>query len=167
MTFDGPGPFDGDPVFNYLDQVVSQPPSALRDALAGAFREVMLGGAVRHLPPELASMLGMDPARLPAAHVDVDEGTWAWACAEMVALALGEEPETPMPEPFRSAASSVPRPWELVGDALAALEVVSDPARSELAGLLQHEGGAGSRRRILALRRTLERRRGDTPSPST
>lgn len=155
MAFDGPGPFDGDPVYNFIDGVSNQPPDAIQGAMAAAFRTVIAGGAAAQLPPELVSMLGIDPSSLPGRYADVDEGVWAWACAEMLALALGHEPETPIPAAFHAAALSLPRPRSLVGDALKALEIVADPKRSELAALFEEAKTASVQQRIGSLAKDL------------
>ena len=68
MAFDGPSPFDGDPVFNYLDRVSNQPPATVQAELASAFQDVIQGGAVRHMPAEFASMLGLDLLPMPSRH---------------------------------------------------------------------------------------------------
>ena len=63
----------------------------------------------------------------------------------MVALALGHDPETPVPEPFHSAAQSLPDPRRLIAEALEALDIVGDPKRSELA---RSRTRTGFRRRL-------------------
>lgn len=136
MAFDGPGPFDGDPVFNYLHSVSNQPPAAVQAALASAFQEVLQGGAARHMPAEFATMLGIDLPSETQVYIEVDEGVWAWACAEMVAVALGHEPDSPVPEPFFGAAKSLPHPRHLAADAVEVLDIIVDTKRSELASLL-------------------------------
>jgi len=156
MAFDGPSPFDGDPVFNYLERVSGQPPEALQRNLGAAFQAVIEGGAANQLPPEMASMLGMDPSSLPAVYIDVDEGVWAWACAEMVALALGHALETPMPEPFITAARTLPEPTKLIADAIDAIDRLGDPKTSEIADLLSGARADDFRGRIAGLRRHLE-----------
>lgn len=156
MAFDGPGPFDGDPVSNYLDRVSNRPPAVVQDELAAAFREVLEGGASRRMPDDLANMLGIDPSSIPSMYLDVDEAVWAWACAEMVAVALGHEPETPIPGPFYAAAQSLPDPRMLVADALKAIDIIGDTARSELAGLLEEAQAEESSKRIASLRTTLQ-----------
>ncbi len=132
-AFDGPGPFDGDAVSNYMDEALV-PPAAFREVIARAFLEVISGGAARHVPAELLAMAGIGTAPF---YVDVDEAVWAWACAEIVATALGHEPESPIPEAILHRAETTPDPASLIPDALRALEIVADPKRSELAGLLE------------------------------
>lgn len=155
MAFDGPGPFDGDSVYNYLDRVSNQPPTTVQAELAAAFQEVIQGGAARHMPAEFASMLGLDSSAVPTVYVDVDEGVWAWACAEMLAAAMGLPPQTPIPEPFHSVAQSVPEPRMLVADALKALDIVGDSKRSELAALLEEAEAEEPRKRMGDLHSTL------------
>lgn len=158
MAFDGPSPFDGDPVYNYIDSISNQAPARVQAVLAAAFQEVIQGGAARQLPPELVSMLGLDPSLVPTAYCDVDEGVWAWACAEMLALALGTQPESTIPEPFYGAALSLPKPRKLVASALQALDVIGDTKRSELASLLVGSVAERScRERLDRLRKDLER----------
>jgi hypothetical protein len=151
-AFDGPGPFDGDAVYNYLDQA-ELPPLAFRKAVASAFGEIIAGGAARHMPAEVLAMVGLDR---PVAYVDVDEATWAWACAELVAVANGHHPETPIPDAFARAAQTMPDPVGLVAAALKALQIVSDPQRSELAGLLKEADDQSSLQRIDRLRLLLQ-----------
>ncbi len=138
-AFDGPGPFAGDAVYHYVDQA-ELPPPAFREAVGDAFGEVIRGGAARHVPAELLAMVGLDR---PPTYLDVDEAVWAWACAELVALAIGHQPETPIPDAFARAARTMPEPAGLISDALEALQIVVDPKRSELAGLLKEGSGAG------------------------
>ena len=109
-AFDGPGPFDGDAVYNYMGQVELSP-LAFREVIASALSEVVEGGAARHMPSEFLVMAGLER---PVVYVDVDEAVWAWACAEIVAMAIGHQPETPVPEAFARAARSLPEPAELV-----------------------------------------------------
>ena len=151
-AFDGPGPFDGDAVSNYLNRA-KLPPLAFRKAVADAFSEVIEGGAARHMPAEFLAMMGRDA---PIVYIDVDEGTWAWACAELVALANGHQPETPIPDAFAQAGQSLPDPVGLVPVALKALLIVSDPKRSELAGLLREADDQSSFQRIDRLQRLLQ-----------
>jgi hypothetical protein len=151
-AFHGPGPFDGDAVYNYLDQA-ALPPLAFREAVANAFSEVIEGGAARHMPTEFLALLGLDG---PATYVDVDEATWAWACAELVVLANGHQPETSIPEIFAQAAQTLPDPVGLVPSALKALQIVMDPTRSELAGLLKDADAQSSFQRIDRLRLLLQ-----------
>jgi hypothetical protein len=147
-AFRGPGPFDGDAVYNYLDQA-KLPPLAFREAVVDALGEVIEGGAARRMPAEFLAMAGLDA---PILYVDVDEATWAWACAELVALANGHQPETPIPDAFAHAARTMPDPVGLVPVALKALQIVADPQRSELAGLLQEADDQSSFQRIDRLR---------------
>lgn len=121
MAFDGPTPFDGDPVYNYIDEIKGQPPKKIGEAVSRAFEAV---------GQECESMR----------YVDVDTGVWAWAAAEMLALALGRPSDPPPPSPFGSA-WSIPNPSLLVPAALEALGVVADPKRSEIAGLWNEQGG--------------------------
>jgi|SRR6185369_1098590 len=151
-AFDGPGPFDGDAVSNYLDRT-KLPPLAFREAVAHAFDEVIEGGAARRMPAEFLALVGR---KAPIVYIDVDEGTWAWACAELVALANGHQPETPIPQAFARAARSMPDPVGLVALALKALQIVSDPKRSELAGLLKEADDQSSFQRIDRLRLLLQ-----------
>lgn len=157
MAFDGPGPFHGDPVFNHLDSVQNQTPAVLQQVLANAFSEVIKGGASRKMPAEFFTMLGFDPLSAPAMFVDIDEGVWAWACAEILAAALGHDPETPIPEPFGSVALSIPQPRRLVADAIKALDLIVDTAHSELGGFVAEGCLAESRDRIARLRDVLGR----------
>lgn len=150
-AFDGPGPFDGDAVHNYVDEV-RQPPAAFREAVASAFDEVAQGGAARHMPAEFLALAGLER---PPVYVDVDEGVWAWTCADLVALALGHEPETAIPDVFARAARTLPEPEGLVRDAVAALAIVSDRKRSELAGLLDDAGEQRALERMERLRQLL------------
>ena len=151
-AFDGPGPFDGDAVYNYLD-LAELSPLAFREAVADAFAEVIEGGAARRMPAEFLAMAGLNG---PIVYIDVDEGTWAWACAELVAVANGHQPETPIPHAFARAAQSMPDPVGLVAVALKALQIVSDPKRSELAGLLKDADDQSSFQRIDRLRLLLQ-----------
>lgn len=121
MAFDGPTPFDGDPVYNYVDEIKGQSPKKIREAVSRAFEAV---------GQEWESMR----------YVDVDTGVWAWAAAEMLALALGRPSAPPPPGPFGSS-WSIPDPSLLVPAALDALRVVADPKRSEIAGLWNEQGG--------------------------
>lgn len=150
-AFDGPGPFDGDAVFHYLDRA-SLAPAAFRDVVAGAFAEVIAGGAARRMPKEFLALAGLTELGV---YADVDEAVWAWACAEMVALALGRELESPMPEVFAQAARKLPAPAGLLPDALRALDIASDRKRSELAGLLAETGDDAALQRLLRLRALL------------
>ena len=147
-AFHGPGPFDGDAVYNYLDQA-ALPPLAFREAVANAFNVVIEGGAARRMPAEFLALAGLVG---PVTYVDVDEATWAWACAELVVLANGHQPETPIPEVFAQAAQAMPDPIGLVPSALKALQIVADPKRSELAGLLKEADAQSSFQRIDRLR---------------
>ncbi len=112
MAFVGPDPFSGDPVFNYLDAIEGRSPREIREAMESGFAEAESLGAF-----------------------DVDACVWAWACAEMLALALGRPSSTPPPSPFNSA-KSIPDPASLVPKALATLKIIADPKTSELAGLM-------------------------------
>ena len=58
MAFDGPTPFDGDPVYMYLDEVEWDQPDDVVRAIREAFEQT------REEP-----------------YVEVDEGVWAWAAA--------------------------------------------------------------------------------------
>lgn len=156
-AFDGPGPFDGDAVYHYVDEA-SVAPAAFREVIAGAFQEVISGGAARRVPPELLALAGLEAPPFYV-DVDVDEGVWAWACAELVAAALGLEPESPIPEEFLQRARTLRAPVGLVPDALRALEIVSDPKRSELAGLLEESNDSGAFQRMERLRSRLAERR--------
>ncbi len=157
MAFDGPGPFDRDPVFAYLDQLEGQPPSSLQSAFEAAFDEVLNGGAARHAPVELLSMLGFDKTSIAQGYADVDESVWAWACAEIVVLALDETWGHSIPEPFRKMANGLPHPRRLVSKAVSALEVVGDSMRSELGSLLRESEHVLSLQRISDLRTKLGR----------
>ena len=119
MAFDGPSPFDGDPAFDYLHTVEGASPEDVRSVLFDAFEFV--------LDPE-------------ADYIDVDETVWAWAAAELVALALGRPSDPPPPEPFAGAVKGLPDPAGLVPRALDALEVVADEERSEVAELWAESG---------------------------
>ncbi|HJL00408.1 MAG TPA: DUF4259 domain-containing protein [Polyangiaceae bacterium LLY-WYZ-15_(1-7)] len=114
MAFDGPTPFDGDPVYMYLDEVEWDQPDDVVRAIREAFEQT------REEP-----------------YVEVDEGVWAWAAAEMVAIALGRPPKEAPPEPWGPAAERLgkSRAEQLKTAALAALEVVVDDERSEIAEL--------------------------------
>lgn len=151
-AFDGPGPFDGDAVYNYIDQT-ELAPAEFREAVADAFRAIAEGGAAGQLPPEFLAMAGLSH---PPVYVDVDEAVWAWACAELVALALGHEPETPIPTAFEHAASSLPEVAGLASMASEALQVVSDPQRSELASLLEEAENHAALQRIGRLQALLQ-----------
>jgi hypothetical protein len=131
MAFDGPTPFDGDPAFNYIDEIQGQSPKMIRAAVVRAFEAV---------GQESESMR----------YVDVDTGVWAWAAAEMLALALGRPSEPPPPSPFGSA-WSIRNPSLLVPAALDALRVVVDPKRSEIAGLWNEQGGPTLERHLDSL----------------
>lgn len=150
-AFDGPGPFDGDAVYNYLDQTKLSP-TAFRATVAGAFGAVVDGGAAGQMPPELLAMAGLTH---PPVYVDVDEAVWAWACAELVALAIGHKPETPVPLRFAHAAGSLTEPAELIAKACEALQIISDPKRSELAGLLKEADDQATFERIARLQSIL------------
>lgn len=157
MAFDGPTPFDGDPVYNYVDQVVDQTPDVVQEEFTFAFREVIQGGASGRMPAEFASMLGANPLSVTSTtYVDVDEGVWAWACAEMVAVALGYEPEPTIPEPFHGVILSLPNAKLLAADALEALDIVRDPKRSEVAGLMRDANADEAYERIDNLRDYLQ-----------
>src|SRR6185369_12442181 len=67
-AFDGPGPFDGDAVSNYLDRT-KLPPLAFREAVAHAFDEVIEGGAARRMPAEFLALVGR---KAPIVYIDVD-----------------------------------------------------------------------------------------------
>jgi hypothetical protein len=151
-AFHGPGPFDGDAVYNYLDRA-KLAPLAFREAVADAFGEIIEGGAARRMPAEFLAMAGLDA---PIVYVDVDEATWAWACAELVAVAIGHQPETPIPDAFAQAAQNMPDPVGLVPVALRALQIISEPKRSELAGLLKEADDQSALQRIDRLRRLLQ-----------
>ncbi|MCW8138337.1 MAG: DUF4259 domain-containing protein [Planctomycetota bacterium] len=112
MAFDGPSPFDGDSAFMFAHEVDGMPPAEVHRALLRAF----------------STVLDLD-------YVEVDEGVWAWCAAEMVATAIGRPAEATMPEPFATAAKSLPRASDLVPRALEALALITDEVRSEVAGL--------------------------------
>lgn len=86
MAFYGDNPFQGDPVFNYQDSVDWKSAEAIRKAMLAGF--------------EQAGSLSA---------FDVDACVWAWACAEMLALALGRPSSPPRPMPF-AAATRIPDP---------------------------------------------------------
>jgi hypothetical protein len=114
MAFDGPSPFDGDPAYDYLHVIEGVPPEDVRSVLVDAFEVVL------------------DP---DAEYLEIDETVWAWAAAELVAVALGRPSDPPPPEPFASAARGIPDAAALIERALAALDVVADEERSEIAEL--------------------------------
>lgn len=120
MAFDGPTPFDGDPVYNYLDTIEGMDAAVVCAALEGAFDFV----------------LGED------GYSEIDETVWAWAAAEMVATALGNGATSPAPKPFQLAAESLSRTdgEGLRDKALRVLDVVADPERSEAADLWNESG---------------------------
>ncbi len=133
MAFDGPTPFDGDPAFMFLEEVEGQAPAKVRAALVRAFR-----------------------ATRGSEYVEVDEGVWAWAAAELVAVARGRAPRKAPPEPFLSAARALPDPEGLVRPALAALRVVADVERSETAALWEETGEGTLEEHLAPLRARLE-----------
>ncbi len=112
MAFYGDNPFEGDPVFNRIDDVEWASSDAVRNAIMAGFRE--------------AANLGS---------FDVDACVWGWACAEMLELALGRPATPPPPSPF-AAAATIADPEALVPDALETLSLVRDPSTSELASLM-------------------------------
>ncbi len=133
MAFDGPGAFDGDPAFMYLHEVEAKSPSEVRAAMTRAF-----------------------VAMRPGEYAEVDETVWAWAAAEMVAMALGRPSSPPPPEPFASAGASIPDPEGLVGLALAALDVVVNDQESEIADLWNEGGPPNLDDHLLPLRARLK-----------
>src|SRR5690606_20701006 len=150
-ALDGPGPFDGDAVHNYADEA-TLPPAAFREAVARAFHHVCEGGAARRVPAAFMAIVGLDARPF---YVDADEAVWAWACAEIVATAIGHQAETPIPAQFLRAARVLPKPLDLVPDAIRTLEIVSDPKRSELARLLKEANDQATLTRIERLREVL------------
>lgn len=117
MAFDGPTPFDGDPAYMYLEELEGTP-EEIAAAITDAFE--YLGS-------------GED-------YYEIDETVWAWACAELVALACGQPSDPAPPDPFAAAARKLPQPSRLVGPALAALEVVATESISEAAELWNESG---------------------------
>lgn len=78
MAFYGDNPFQGDPAFNYRDSVNWKSAQAIRKAVIGGFDQAGSLGAF-----------------------DVDACVWAWACAEMLALALGRPSSPRAADAFR------------------------------------------------------------------
>ena len=132
MAFDGPGAFDGDPAFMFMDEIEGKSPTQVRSALSRAFG---------HMNPQ--------------GYAEVDEGVWAWAAAEMLAVALGNPSSPPPPEPFASAAATIPDAAALVPSALAALDVVVLDTASEVAELWNEAGGPSLHDHLLPLRSRL------------
>jgi hypothetical protein len=131
MAFDGPSPFQGDPAYLYLDEIVGQSPEVVRATIT---RALELEGTT---------------------YVEVDEGVWAWCAAEMLAIAIGRPPAEDVPEPFANIARMIPDCVALVPAAIAALAVVADPGRSEVAGLWQDRGVGTLADHLAPLRRRL------------
>jgi len=109
MAFDGPSPFDGDPAFDFQQEVLAAPEdieAIVEDALC---------------------------APLETEYAEIDEGVWAWIAAELLAhYAFGgatvELPDALTGLPVESLADLAP----LARESLAA---VADASRSELAQL--------------------------------
>lgn len=120
MAFDGPTPFDGDPVYDYRDTIEGVDATEVCAALESAFDVVLSEDG----------------------YSEIDETVWAWAAAEMVATALGKGAGSPAPEPFQQAAESLStQDGEGLRDkALRVLDVVADPERSEVADLWNESG---------------------------
>ncbi len=162
MAFDGPGPFDGDPVCNYRDLFEQTSPEQVRATLSNAFDAVLQPNShVAQALRTFASMTGApvsdpDEAELPRSETyDVDETVFAWAAAELVALALGRPSKPPPPQPFASAAAHIPEAVALVPKALAALDVVADASRSEVAALWNQNGRRSLADHLAPLRKRL------------
>lgn len=143
MAFDGPTPFDGDPAFMFLDEVEDQSPADVRAALLRAFKAIN----------------GDD-------YVEVDEGVWPWCAAELVAVARGTPPAKLPPEPFLSAARSLRNVEALARPALAALAVVVDTKRSEVAELWEESGDGTLDAHVSGLRARLKSKPKRAPSPT-
>lgn len=142
-AFDGPGPFDGDAAYNYINGLLDVP-AELRIAIVGAFSDVAAGGVAARMPEAYRKMLGPSSA----AYIDVDDGVWAWAAAEMLAIALGFPTETPVPEQVARAARAIKDPEDMAASAAVALKVVCNPGSSELASLLSGPGGIEALQRM-------------------
>lgn len=109
MAFDGPGPFDGDPAFDFLGEIEAAPEdveAAIEDALC---------------------------APLEVEYAEIDEGVWAWVAAELIAHYAFGGATVPLPEGFVGLPVDDVR--DLAPRALEALEVIAIEERSELAEL--------------------------------
>lgn len=137
MAFDGPTPFDGDPVYMYLDQIEDAPSADIADAIRSAFEFI----------------LGDDD------YFEIDETVWAWGCAEILASALGRGALESPPGAFGIAAKalSADDADPLREQALAALAVVVDEERSEIAELWNESGDNSLESHIAELRKRLSK----------
>ena len=131
MAFDGPTPFDGDPAWDWLDEIKGESPAAVQAALERTFEAVIDS---------------------EEDYIDVDDVVWAWAAAELVALAIGRGSEPAPPEEFAVCVAGLPDASELVDPALRALAVVADPERSEVADLWNDSGDSTLEEHLADLR---------------
>ena len=131
----------------------------MQSALERGLDAVLSGGAVRHIPEEIRKMMGPGTPGSTPTYIDVDEGVWAWAIAEMVAVSQGYAPETAIPPPFDQVPARIPWPRVLIPKAIQALDIIINPKTSEVAGLLDDVQGVllpAFQKRVANLRASLD-----------